>query len=39
MIEKHQEILEKFYKELFDNQKDLPKEYGDIFDDNFWDLY
>jgi len=37
-LEKQQDILEKFYRELFDKQEDCPSEFVDIFNDNFWDL-
>lgn len=38
MTDKQRKEINDFEKELFDKQTDIPKEFNDIFNDNFWDL-
>ena len=37
-LEEQQEILRKFYNELFYGQEELDPEYVRIINENFWDL-
>lgn len=37
-FEEQQEILRKFYNELFYGQEEIPEEFQRVINENFWDL-